>query len=98
MPSRILPVHAVAVLALPAMDAFDLAIPAQVFADPGLPRRYEFTVCAPTAGLVRSTRDFPYPLPRSWDGGRGPSRPRRPLSGPFSLPSLRAKTGPVQGT
>jgi hypothetical protein len=36
--------HAVVVLALPAVEAFDLAIPAQVFADPGLPRRYEFTV------------------------------------------------------
>ena len=38
--------HAVVALALPAVEAFDLAIPAQVFADPGLPRRYEFTVCA----------------------------------------------------
>ena len=47
--------HAVVALALPAVEAFDLAIPAQVFADPGLPRRYEFTVCAPAAGLVRST-------------------------------------------
>ncbi|HEX4061279.1 MAG TPA: helix-turn-helix domain-containing protein [Streptosporangiaceae bacterium] len=53
-----LPVHAVVVLALPAVEAFDLAIPAQVFADPGLPRRYEFTVCAPVAGLVRSTAGF----------------------------------------
>jgi transcriptional regulator GlxA family with amidase domain len=50
--------HAVVVLALPAVEAFDLAIPAQVFADPGLPRRYEFTVCAPAAGLVRSTAGF----------------------------------------
>jgi AraC family transcriptional activator FtrA len=40
------------------VEAFDLAIPAQVFADPGLPRRYEFTVCAPAAGLVRSTTGF----------------------------------------
>jgi hypothetical protein len=47
--------HAVVALALPAVEAFDLAIPAHVFADPGLPRRYEFTVCAPAAGLVRST-------------------------------------------
>jgi hypothetical protein len=31
--------HAVVALALPAVEAFDLAIPAQVFADPGLPRR-----------------------------------------------------------
>jgi transcriptional regulator GlxA family with amidase domain len=58
MAPRILPVHAVVALALPAVEAFDLAIPAQVFADPGLPRRYEFTVCAPAAGLVRSTTGF----------------------------------------
>ena len=58
MPPRILLVHAVVALALPAVEAFDLAIPAQVFADPGLPRRYEFTVCAPAAGLVRSTAGF----------------------------------------
>ena len=50
--------HAVVALALPAVEAFDLAIPSQVFADPGLPRRYEFTVCAPVAGLVRSTAGF----------------------------------------
>jgi AraC family transcriptional activator FtrA len=50
--------HAVVALALPAVEAFDLSIPAQVFADPGLPRRYEFTVCAPAAGLVRSTAGF----------------------------------------
>ena len=50
--------HAVVALALPAVEAFDLAIPAQVFADPGLPRRYEFTVCAPAPGLVRSTAGF----------------------------------------
>jgi transcriptional regulator GlxA family with amidase domain len=53
-----LPVHAVVALVLPAVEAFDLAIPAQVFADPGLPKRYEFTVCAPAAGLVRSTTGF----------------------------------------
>jgi AraC family transcriptional regulator, transcriptional activator FtrA len=51
-------VHTVVALALPAVEAFDLAIPAQVFADPGLPRRYDFTVCAPAAGLVRSTAGF----------------------------------------
>jgi AraC family transcriptional activator FtrA len=48
----------VVALALPAVEAFDLAIPAQVFADPGLPRRYEFTVCAPRPGLIRSTTGF----------------------------------------
>jgi transcriptional regulator GlxA family with amidase domain len=51
-------VHVVVALALPTVEAFDLAIPAQVFADPGLPRRYEFTVCAPAAGLVRSTTGY----------------------------------------
>jgi len=51
-------VHTVVALALPAVEAFDLAIPAQVFADPGLPPRYKFTVCARTAGLVRSTTGF----------------------------------------
>ena len=50
--------HTVVALALPAVEAFDLAIPSQVFADPGLPRRYEFTVCAPAAGLVRSTAGY----------------------------------------
>jgi transcriptional regulator GlxA family with amidase domain len=50
--------HAVVALALPAVEAFDLAIPAQVFADPGLPRRYEFTVCAPAPGMVPSTAGF----------------------------------------
>jgi transcriptional regulator GlxA family with amidase domain len=40
------------------VEAFDLAIPAQVFADPGLPRRYEFAVCAPAAGPVPSTAGF----------------------------------------
>ncbi|MDR2987034.1 MAG: helix-turn-helix domain-containing protein [Nocardiopsaceae bacterium] len=50
--------HAVVALALPTVEAFDLAIPAQVFADPGLPRRYEFSVCAPQPGLVPSTAGF----------------------------------------
>ena len=50
--------HVVVALALPTVEAFDLAIPAQVFADPGLPRRYEFTVCAPAVGLVRSTTGY----------------------------------------
>ena len=50
--------HAVVALVLPTVEAFDLAIPSQVFADPGLPQRYEFTVCAPAAGLVRSTAGY----------------------------------------
>jgi transcriptional regulator GlxA family with amidase domain len=58
MKLRILPVHAVVAVALPAVEAFDLAIPAQVFADPGLPKRYDFAVCAPAPGLVRSTAGY----------------------------------------
>jgi transcriptional regulator GlxA family with amidase domain len=50
--------HRVVALALPTVEAFDLAIPAQVFADPGLPKRYEFSVCSTSAGLVRSTAGF----------------------------------------
>jgi AraC family transcriptional activator FtrA len=51
-------VHAVVAVAIPAVEAFDLAIPAQVFADPGLPKRYDFSVCAPAAGLIRSTAGY----------------------------------------
>ena len=50
--------HAVVALALPAVEAFDLAIPAQVFGDPGLPSRYAFTVCAPAPGLVPCTTGY----------------------------------------
>jgi AraC family transcriptional activator FtrA len=51
-------VHAVVALALPAVEAFDLAIPAQVFGDRGQAGRYSFTVCAPAAGLVPSTTGY----------------------------------------
>jgi hypothetical protein len=47
--------HAVVALALPTVEAFDLAVPAQVFADPGLPRRYDFTVKYRTMRRSRST-------------------------------------------
>ena len=67
LPPRMLSVHAVVALALPAVEAFDLAIPAQVFADPGLPKRYEFTVCSPAAGLVRSTTGFSVQAERGLD-------------------------------
>ena len=50
--------HAVVALALPAVEAFDLAIPAQVFGDPGLPERYSFTVCTPAPGLVPCTTGY----------------------------------------
>jgi hypothetical protein len=45
-------VHAVVALALPAVEAFDLAIPAQVFGDRRQAGRYRFTVCSPAPGLV----------------------------------------------
>jgi hypothetical protein len=50
--ARLVRVHAVVALALPAVEAFDSAIPAQVFGDRRLGRRYSFTVCAP----VRTVR------------------------------------------
>ena len=50
--------HAVVALALPAVEAFDLAIPAQVFGDRRQDGRYSFTVCAPVRGLVPSTTGY----------------------------------------
>jgi AraC family transcriptional activator FtrA len=49
--------HRVAVLALPEVVAFDLAIPAQVFGRRGR-GRYAMTVCAATAGPVSTTTGF----------------------------------------
>ena len=40
------------------MEAFDLAIPAQVFGDRRQEGRYRFTVCSPTPGLVASTTGY----------------------------------------
>jgi AraC family transcriptional activator FtrA len=51
-------VHAVVALALPAVEAFDLAIPAQVFGDRRQAGRYRFTVCSPVPGLVASTTGY----------------------------------------
>jgi hypothetical protein len=51
-------VHVVVALALPAVEAFDLAIPAQVFADPGLPRRYELPSVRLRLGWCGRPRDF----------------------------------------
>jgi AraC family transcriptional activator FtrA len=48
-------VHTVVALALPAVEPFDLAIPAEVFGDRIQASRYRFTVCSPTPGLVAST-------------------------------------------
>jgi transcriptional regulator GlxA family with amidase domain len=50
--------HAVAVLALPDVVAFDLSIPAQVFGHRDERDRYQFTVCAPNPGPVDSTTGF----------------------------------------
>jgi AraC family transcriptional activator FtrA len=52
-------VHVVVALALPTVEAFDLAIPAQVFGDAVIQAgRYAFRVCAPAAGLVPSTSGY----------------------------------------
>src|ERR1700728_395908 len=55
---RLLLVHTVVALALPAVEPFDLAIPAQVFGDRIQASRYRFTVCSPTPGLVESTTGY----------------------------------------
>src|ERR1700728_1025518 len=55
---RLLLVHTVVALALPAVEPFDLAIPAQVFGDRIQASRYRFTVCSPTPGLVASTTGY----------------------------------------
>ena len=60
--------HAVVALALPTVEAFDLAIPSQVFGDQAIhAERYTFTVCAPTAGLVRSTAGYAIQADRGLD-------------------------------
>jgi transcriptional regulator GlxA family with amidase domain len=51
-------VHTVVAVALPTVEAFDLAIPAQVFGDRIQASRYRFTVCSPTPGLVASTTGY----------------------------------------
>jgi transcriptional regulator GlxA family with amidase domain len=51
-------VHTVVALALPAVEPFDLAIPAQVFGDRIQASRYLFTVCSPAPGLVASTTGY----------------------------------------
>ena len=55
--------HHVAVLALPAVVAFDLAIPAQVFGHRDEREHYRLTVCAPAAGLVPTTTGFAIQAP-----------------------------------
>jgi transcriptional regulator GlxA family with amidase domain len=61
------PVHAVAALALPSVEAFDLAIPAQVFGDRRQAGQYSFTVCAPTPGLVPCTTGYAINAPHGLD-------------------------------
>jgi transcriptional regulator GlxA family with amidase domain len=51
-------VHRVVALVLPAVVAFDLAVPAQVFGHPDEAERYSFDVCAASAGTVPSTTGF----------------------------------------
>ncbi|MGE3662969.1 MAG: GlxA family transcriptional regulator [Pseudonocardia sp.] len=50
--------HAVAVLALPSVVAFDLAIPAQVFGHVDERDHYRLTVCTPVPGDVPTTTGF----------------------------------------
>jgi len=50
--------HHVAILALPDVVAFDLAVPAQVFGHPDEHDRYRVTVCTPAPGLVPTTTGF----------------------------------------
>jgi Helix-turn-helix domain len=46
-------VHVVVALARPAVKAFDLAIPAEIFGDGAIgTEQYSFSVCAPAAGPV----------------------------------------------
>ncbi len=59
--------HAVAALALPAVESFDLAIPAQVFGDRRQAERYSFTVCAPTPGPVPCTTGYAINAPHGLD-------------------------------
>jgi len=52
-------VHVVVALALPAVKAFDLAIPAEIFGDGAIgTEQYSFSVCAPAAGPVPSTAGY----------------------------------------
>lgn len=51
-------VHHVVALALPAVVAVDLAIPAQIFGHPDERGRYAFATCSPAPGLVPSTTGF----------------------------------------
>jgi AraC family transcriptional activator FtrA len=50
--------HHVVILALPAVVAFDLAVPVQVFGHPDEHDRYRVTLCTPAPGLVPTMTGF----------------------------------------
>ena len=62
--------HVVAVVALPAAVAFDLAIPAQVFGHDAEAERYTLRVCAAAPGPVPTTTGFAVVAPHGLDGLR----------------------------
>lgn len=53
-----MPPHRIAILALPPVVAFDLAIPAQVFGHPTERARYDVRVCSVAPGDVESSTGF----------------------------------------
>jgi transcriptional regulator GlxA family with amidase domain len=58
--------HRVAVLALPSVVPFDLAVPTQVFGYPLTDlgrKRYSVVVCGPTRGVLRTRRGFSVAVP-----------------------------------
>jgi len=57
----------VAPLALSAVEAFDLAIPAQVFGDRRQAGQYSFSVCGAIPGLVPSTTGYAINAPHGLD-------------------------------
>jgi len=60
--------HVVVALALPTVESFDLAIPAQVFGDQVIhAEHYRFSVCAPEAGLVPTTTGYAVKADRGLD-------------------------------
>ena len=60
--------HTVAILALPGVVAFDLAIPAQVFGHRTEAGRYALRVCAAAAGPVPTSTGFAIDAPHGLEG------------------------------
>jgi transcriptional regulator GlxA family with amidase domain len=88
---RILPMvepHRVVVLALPAVVAFDLSIPAQIFGNPVERERYLFTVCAEAVGPVQTTTGFTLHASRSLRALREADTVIVPGYGPTDAPSV----------